>query len=103
MDASRESWRRRLGLEVDEGLDASALGDDFRSYLSNLEQEIRGREEETSLRSRGEVFGAKDDMQGGGTAAKAAVYAAQLFAETEDGSSGRTSARCDISILSLAA
>jgi hypothetical protein len=83
MDGLRESWSAAGGVELPaqdgERFETGALADDFRSYLSSLEHEVRCQ--------------AMHAGKEGTTAARATKFAAQVFAEAEEGSSGRTSAR----------
>ena len=89
-------WSRGAGARhaVDE-LDAAAQGgdSDFRSYLANLEQEIRGREAAMDS-ANGQAPSAYTNtpdfeslMRGempSAVPSNTAVFAAQAFAETED-------------------
>ena len=66
---------------------AGAQGNDFRSYLANLEQEIRGRE--AAMESGTGLASAFSSVPGHPTAAPSKAFAAQAFAESEAADAAR--------------
>ncbi len=67
--------------------DAGAQANDFRSYLANLEQEIRGRE--AAMESGAGLASAFSSVTGHPTGAPNKAFAAQAFAESEDADAAR--------------
>lgn len=67
-----------------------AQGNDFRSYLANLEQEIRGREaamdsdQSPPLPSGNSLLGTPAATETSRTSVSGGGFSAQAFAETED-------------------
>ena len=83
LDARWASWSRGVGVPAHDDIlhDSSAAGNDFRSYLANLEQEIRGRE---AAMDCGQHPAAFVSAPGALKSSPKPTFVAHAFAEAED-------------------